>query len=121
MALAIEPAQLCDLLSGRRITSSRTRGPQNTAAPRWAAPPKSHQRWAGSTTRPVRRVDQAQDESGMRLSAAGCEALVGLAGDAADELKVFVEVQHGEADALGGGRDEQVGDGRPAVLAGVGQ
>jgi hypothetical protein len=45
--------------------------------------------------------------------------LIGQAGKFTDELKVFIDVQHGEPDEFGSGGNQQIGDGRPAVLADV--
>ena len=44
------------------------------------------------------------------------QAVCRLSGEVADRVEIFVEVQHGEADEFGGGRDEQVWNRGRAVL-----
>jgi hypothetical protein len=51
----------------------------------------------------------------------GVEPLQGLASDCGDYVEVLIQVQDREARQLGGCRDDQVRDGRSAVLATVGQ
>jgi hypothetical protein len=51
----------------------------------------------------------------------GRQSLNGLAGQVGDEFEVFVHVQHGQAGEFGGGGDDQVGNGRCAVLPFAGE
>jgi len=44
------------------------------------------------------------------------ETLHALASRVSDELEVLVDVKNDQVGELGGGRDEQVGDGWPTVL-----
>lgn len=53
-----------------------------------------------------------------RMSSRG-QALDGLPGDVGDDLEVLVEVQHGKPGEFSDGGDDQVGQGRCAVLAPV--
>lgn len=45
----------------------------------------------------------------------------GLSGYRGDGVEVFVDVQDDQSRQLGGGRDDEIGDRRPSVLASIGQ
>ena len=55
------------------------------------------------------------------VGGSGGEAFDRLAGDLGDELEVLVEVEDGEVAELGGGCDEQVGNGGGSVLPAIGE